>query len=59
MLTASVSMNCTGGSRSCALNIGYPCNQAYDITELFRFLHFSANNVGDPFSGTNYRLDLD
>ena len=30
-------------------NIGYPCNQAYDITELFRFLHFSANNVGDPF----------
>ena len=38
-------------------NIGYPCNQAYDITELFRFLHFSANNVGDPFSGTNYRLN--
>ena len=38
-------------------NIGYPCNQAYDITELFRFLSFSANNVGDPFSGTNYRLN--
>ena len=38
-------------------NIGYPCNQAYDISELFRFLHFSANNVGDPFGGTNYRLN--
>lgn len=38
-------------------NIGYPCNQDFDYTELFRFLQFSANNVGDPFSGSNYRLN--
>jgi histidine decarboxylase len=38
-------------------NIGYPCNQDFDFTDLFRFLHFSVNNVGDPFSGTNYKLN--
>ena len=38
-------------------NVGYPCNQDYDFSELFRFLHFSANNVGDPFHDTNYRLN--
>lgn len=38
-------------------NIGYPCNQDFDFTELFRFLQFSVNNVGDPFSGSNYRLN--
>ncbi len=38
-------------------NVGYPCNQDYDFSELFRFLQFSANNVGDPFHSTNYRLN--
>lgn len=38
-------------------NIGYPCNQDFDFSDLFRFLHFSVNNVGDPFSGTNYKLN--
>lgn len=38
-------------------NIGYPTNQAFDYSELFRFLEFSINNVGDPFTGTNYRLN--
>lgn len=38
-------------------NVGYPCNQDFDFSELFRFLAFSANNVGDPFSSTNYRLN--
>ena len=38
-------------------NIGYPCNQAFDYSELFRFLQFSINNVGDPFTGSNYRLN--
>lgn len=38
-------------------NVGYPCNQDFDFSELFRFLHFSINNVGDPFAGTNYRLN--
>lgn len=39
------------------LSIGYPCNQEFDYSALFRFLEFSANNVGDPFSGSNYRLN--
>ncbi len=38
-------------------NIGYPCNQAFDYSEVFRFLQFAANNVGDPFTGSNYRLN--
>jgi histidine decarboxylase len=38
-------------------NVGYPCNQVFDYSELFRFLEFSMNNVGDPFSGSNYRLN--
>lgn len=44
-------------SRCRPTNVGYPCNQAFDYSELFRFLEFSANNVGDPFSPTNYRLN--
>lgn len=35
-------------------SIGYPTNQAFDYHELFRFLEFSINNVGDPFAGSNY-----
>ena len=42
---------------SSARNVGYPCNQAFDYSELFRFLEFSINNVGDPFHSTNYRLN--
>ena len=38
-------------------NVGSPCNQVFDYSELFRFLEFSLNNVGDPFGGTNYRLN--
>lgn len=38
-------------------NVGYPTNQAFDYSELFRFLEFSINNVGDPFGGSNYRLN--
>ncbi len=38
-------------------NVGYPTNQDFDFTELHRFLEFSANNVGDPFAGTNYRIN--
>ncbi len=38
-------------------NVGYPCNQNFDYSELYRFLEFSANNVGDPFNPTNYRLN--
>ncbi len=38
-------------------SIGYPCNQLFDYSPLYRFLEFSANNVGDPFSGSNYRMN--
>lgn len=37
--------------------MGYPVNQAFDYSDLLPFLEFSINNVGDPFSGTNYRLN--
>ena len=38
-------------------SVGYPCNQDWDYSELFRFLQFPINNVGDPFEGSNYRLN--
>ena len=40
-----------------AVQVGYPSNQDYDYTELLPFLRYSANNVGDPFQGSNYRLN--
>ena len=39
------------------LAIGYPSNQRFDYTPLYRFLRFAANNVGDPFSGSNFPLN--
>ncbi len=36
---------------------GYPCNMTFDYSELNRFLEFSINNVGDPFGGTNFRVN--
>lgn len=41
----------------CPRSIGYPCNQEFDYTELLRFMQFSLNNVGDPFTGSNYKLN--
>ena len=37
--------------------IGYPCNQVWDYSSLFRFLNFNANNVGDPFQGSLIKLN--
>jgi len=34
--------------------LGYPCNQAFDYTELLPFLGYHMNNVGDPYSATNF-----
>lgn len=42
-----------GKSRS----IGYPVNQAWDYSEIYRFLALPLNNVGDPFQQSNYRLN--
>lgn len=36
--------------------IGYPCNQAFDYSELLPLMAYSLNNVGDPFATSNYRL---
>ncbi len=37
--------------------LGYPTNQNFDYSSLFQFLHFSANNVGDPFHDSNFRIN--
>lgn len=37
--------------------VGYPCNQAFDYSELGRFFEFAINNVGDPFGGSNIPLN--
>lgn len=33
---------------------GYPCNQDFDYGALTPFLDYVANNVGDPFHGSNF-----
>lgn len=38
-------------------SIGYPVNQAWDYSELFKFLEVPVNNVGDPFQVSNYKLN--
>ena len=35
--------------------VGYPCNQNFDYSELIPFLQYCANNVGDPFHDSNFR----
>jgi histidine decarboxylase len=37
--------------------IGYPCNHNFDYSELNDFLAFSINNVGDPYTGSNFRMN--
>ena len=34
--------------------IGYPVNQDFDYTALLPFMHYSINNVGDPFHPSNF-----
>ncbi len=36
--------------------IGYPCTADLDFRELYRFLDFPINNVGDPFKDGTYGL---
>ncbi|MEM7012386.1 MAG: histidine decarboxylase, partial [Verrucomicrobiota bacterium] len=38
------------------LFVGYPCTADLDFKELYRFLDFPINNVGDPFKDGTYRL---
>ena len=37
--------------------LGYPVNLTFDYKEILPFLNYNANNVGDPFHGTNYRIN--
>ena len=37
--------------------VGYPCNQDFDYSDLWPFLQYSANNVGDPFHDSNFRVN--
>ena len=36
--------------------VGYPSNGAFDYSDLYRFLRFPLNNVGDPFVESTYRV---
>jgi len=36
---------------------GYPCNLDFDYSELYRFLEFHINNIGDPQEFSNYKLN--
>ena len=35
---------------------GYPCATDFDYQELYRFLQFPLNNVGDPFQQSTYQV---
>ena len=37
--------------------IGYPCNFGYDYSNVYKYLRYNLNNVGDPFTGSNYNLN--
>lgn len=37
--------------------IGYPCNDRFDYSPLYKFLEMSINNVGDPYSKSSYKLN--
>ncbi len=36
--------------------VGYPCTGGFDYSELYRFLKYPLNNVGDPFMPGSYRV---
>lgn len=37
--------------------IGYPCNLDFEYSELYRFLKYPVNNIGDPFVSSNYHVN--
>jgi histidine decarboxylase len=37
--------------------LGYPCNREFDYSPLYPFLSYPLNNVGDPFTDSNYHLN--
>tara|TARA_Y100000591_G_scaffold108464_1_gene92284 strand:+ start:6486 stop:7811 length:1326 start_codon:yes stop_codon:yes gene_type:complete len=37
-------------------HFGYPYNLSYDYEEIFRFMKYSINNLGDPYVESNYGI---
>ncbi len=37
--------------------VGYPCHMGVDYRPIYEFLNYTLNNVGDPFSGSNFRMN--
>ena len=37
--------------------LGYPVNLNYDYSNCISSLQYNINNVGDPFSGSNYSFN--
>lgn len=37
--------------------LGYPCTREFDYTPLYEFLSYPLNNVGDPYSSSNFHLN--
>ena len=38
-------------------SLGYPSNAVFDYSDLYRFLHFPLNNIGDPFVESTFRVN--
>ncbi len=39
------------------LFLDYPCNAAFNYSELYRFLSYPLNNIGDSYLASNYHLN--
>ncbi len=37
--------------------VGYPCTGHIDYSDLYRFLRYPINNVGDPYAPSTYRVN--
>ncbi len=37
-------------------SLGYPSNAVFDYSDLYRFLRFPLNNIGDPFVESTFRV---
>ena len=46
----------TAMERESSRYVGYPSNGVFDYSDLYRFLRFPLNNIGDPFVESTYRV---
>ena len=42
--------------RESSRSLGYPSNAVFDYSDLYRFLRFPLNNIGDPFVESTFRV---